>query len=711
LASFTYIGAGTQIATQSDTQAGINLAVMLNQFGRVYNQNWTAGATVLSDNQYLYNNDGMVTYASDSATGLSAAPGSAYGYNTLNQLTQYQRGVVSVSGTGSISGVSETQNLGWNPQGALTYNNVNNVTLLDNLGNAQNQNTSNTYNSSGDAGSSTNAAGEGVNTVYNAWGQPVSYTSNQSIQVGTDSTTGEPIYQTFTQTETIQYDAAGRPLGEYMNVTLPVSGGSPNTQATQHTFVYDANTGEAIQEINQINGSDPVRYVYAPNGNVMVKQAGTGGSTPFNQTLYALQDAQGSTVAITDGTGTILERYAYDGLGNAQALQANGTAYAADANPGSTGTPGQQINEYFVGSTFDSSGTQIADGTQYNWTILYQGENYDALPGVYETANGEFNPRQQSLLAPDLGVIQAGISAYDPLAGETGFQAFLGRHYQGIALGSSVVAGTALSIATWGLATPWVAGALGVEATGLGILGTAAVGAISGAAGGAASGLAYNAGIGASPLQIAESTGENAIFGGATGGVLGAAGFLTPYAGRALAQAGALTGDYMTDFIRAWGMYGRLNLGTGDVYLGSALGGAQGVLERMIWSANAARQAPLMQLAKLPEGQDLSPLSYGNLGQEMHEGFWKALTEATGTKPTDWFDRTPPGMTGIDMELAPNPALAPRLGFGYAELKPLTTGGIRSFLNQLDNWNKPIGQTQLWFYDRTGKIWSTGINF
>ena len=57
----------------------------------------------------------MVTYASESATGLAASLGSAYGYNTLNQLTQYKRGVVSVSGTGSISGVSETQNLTWNP--------------------------------------------------------------------------------------------------------------------------------------------------------------------------------------------------------------------------------------------------------------------------------------------------------------------------------------------------------------------------------------------------------------------------------------------------------------------------------------------------------------------------------------------------------------------------------------------------------------------
>ena len=66
----------------------------------------------------------------------------------------------------------------------------------------------------------------------------------------------------------------------------------------------------------------------------------------------------------------------------------------------------------------------------------------------YETAQGAFNPRQQSLLAPDLAAIQQGVSAYDPLAGETGFQAFLGRHYRAIAMGASVVAGTALSLAT-----------------------------------------------------------------------------------------------------------------------------------------------------------------------------------------------------------------------------------------------------------------------
>ena len=41
LASFVYIGTGTQELNQTDNQAGISLVVTLNQFGQVYNQDWT----------------------------------------------------------------------------------------------------------------------------------------------------------------------------------------------------------------------------------------------------------------------------------------------------------------------------------------------------------------------------------------------------------------------------------------------------------------------------------------------------------------------------------------------------------------------------------------------------------------------------------------------------------------------------------------------
>ena len=143
-------------------------------------------------------------------------------------------------------------------------------------------------------------------------------------------------------------------------------------------------------------------------------------------------------------------------------LRLGSCCFGVSPTPGATGTPGQQINEYFVGSTFDSSGNQTADGTQYNWTILFQGENQDALPGVYITPQGAFNPREQSLLAPDLSVIQAGVSAYDPTAGETGFKGWYDRNANtivGVSETDLALAGTYL---TAGLAAPLLSSAVGL---------------------------------------------------------------------------------------------------------------------------------------------------------------------------------------------------------------------------------------------------------
>ncbi|MHB1768875.1 MAG: hypothetical protein ACYCUV_13625, partial [Phycisphaerae bacterium] len=320
--------------------------------------------------------------------------GSAFTYNSLNQLTIYQRGDVTVSGNiGSIAGATLTQDMAWNPQGALILESVNGTTVLNNLGNAQNQNTSNTYNSNGDASSSTNAAGSAVNTVFNAWGQPVSYTVSQAAN-GIN----------FTQTETIQYDALGRPLGQFESGTFP---GEASTIQTQHTLVYDANTGKVIQEVNEIDGTDPVLYVYAPNGDVIMQKAGPNGAS-----VYALQDAQGSTVAITDDNGNVVERYVYDGLGNAQALDSSGNPYPVSTT---SGDANWQFQEQFSGSTFDAS-TQLltAEGTHYAWNILYHDQMYDGIAGVYETPQGAFNPGIQSLLAPERGVVQVAGNPYNP---------------------------------------------------------------------------------------------------------------------------------------------------------------------------------------------------------------------------------------------------------------------------------------------------------
>ena len=41
-------------------------------------------------------------------------------------------------------------------------------------------------------------------------------------------------------------------------------------------------------------------------------------------------------------------------------------------------------------------------GTDDAWNIVYHGDFYNGIPGVYITPQGEFNPRQQSMLSPDL---------------------------------------------------------------------------------------------------------------------------------------------------------------------------------------------------------------------------------------------------------------------------------------------------------------------
>jgi hypothetical protein len=319
-------------------------------------------------------------------------------------------------------------------------------------------------------------------------------------------------------------------LFEYVSGTFP---GQGSTIQTQHTLTYNALTGQVISDINSATvnsstapeGVDPARYIYAPDGSMVLREMGVFGSTSPSQDIYALTDPAGTVIAIAGATGAIDERYVFDGLGNGQALQASGAVYDPTTFTNPNRSANWQFQQQFSGSVFDPS-TQLLQsaGTDYAWNIVYQGNMYNGIPGVYITPQGAFNPRQQSLLAPDLNAIQQGLSAYDPTGGEGGLDNFLAGHLQAMAFGASVVAGTAVSILTWGLATPWVAAALDVEATSLGIVGTAAVGAISGVAGGGASGFAYSAGMGASPLQIAESTVENGLFGGVSGGAFGAAG-------------------------------------------------------------------------------------------------------------------------------------------------------------------------------------------
>ncbi len=535
LASFVYLGLSTQVLGQTDAQAGITLAVTLNQFGQVAQDAWTGPNNAnLVTNQYLYDNNGNVLYDAVSggptnAAAAIAALGGAYGYNNLNQNTVYERGTVSASGTGSIGGMSVDQIYSWSPQGQLLTETLagQSSPIYTSPASGLGQSADNNYNAGGNAATSTNAAGDTVTTVFDAWGRPVSYTLTQTGSDGTVAQVGA---------ESIQYDALGRVLSTYSTYALPDYMTS-NAATSQQVVAYDA-AGNRIETFNATlsNGASAdvtltayERYVLGPNGQIILRDRSTAGNGTLNERMYALATPDGSVVAIANASGQVVERYVYDGLGNAQALDANGAPYAADANPGAgTGTGAQQIAEYLIGSVIPSYNNQTADGTQFDWTTLYHGQRYDGITGTYGAGAQTFNPRQQSLLTPDLGAIQAGISAYDPTGGATGVNGFVDRNVGLIAGGAEIGLGIAAGVATGGLADAGIAAAFGTQLGFWGGLGAAS-------AAGAVSGFAANAAVAGLEGQGLGGSLEAGAWGG-LGGAIGGAAFSGISAGLAAWQ-------------------------------------------------------------------------------------------------------------------------------------------------------------------------------
>ena len=418
-----------------------------------------------------------------------------------------------------------------------------------NPSNDQNQNTSNTYNAAGSTNTTTNAAGSTSNTVYNAWGQPVSYTVSQSVQIGTDPTTGAPIYETYTQTETVQYDALGRVLGEYESGTFP---GEASTIATQHTLAYNALTGQVISDINSTTvsstapeGIDPARYVYAPDGNMVLREMGLFGATTPDLYTYALTDPTGTVLAIANSNGSVDERYVFDGLGNAQALQPSGAAYDPTSFTNPNRSANWQFQQQFSGSVFDTSTQTLqSEGTDYAWNIVYHGNFYNGIPGVYITPQGEFNPRQQSMLSPDLAAIQKGISAYDPTQGETGFTGWYDRNAGTIAEVSGIGLGIAAGVLTGGLADAGIAAIFGTE---LGFWGSLASTATSEAVGNFTAGTVQGLAGGENLSQSLEQGGISVALGLALRGGLTGAKFLPSYLSRLVAAESTVTSGGTAD--------------------------------------------------------------------------------------------------------------------------------------------------------------------
>ncbi len=447
----------------------------------------------------------------------------------------------------------------------------------------------------------------------NAWSQPTIYAVTQEIYTsgsffaGSGYTPGSAT-KIWVGSQTITYDALGRPLAETQSGDVsPANGIGARTASTDQVFIYSA-SGQLIEVYNvtpPTNGGTAAQltpyehYVYGPQGQLVLRDRSTGDNSTMDQRLYALQGPNGSVQALANTAGQVVERFAYDAMGNAQALDANGNAYSTTLNY--TGQDSAALlGQYFAGSVFgDGSGSPTADGSQFAWNILYHGSLDNAIAGIYNTPAGSFNPGQDSMLAPNDGMQLAGLSPY---LQPQGFWGFYAQHEQAIETGVAAAAGVAVSAASLGILAP--------EA-GAGVLAFIAAQTVSGAAGGFATSFLASGFGGGTPLQDLEA----GTIGGVLGGGLSAAGIFAPFVGRAFAAgAGSLYGG-LVDASTAAGEYaglfarGFMNA-PGGLYLGSGLGGAQEFFDRAAAGFRALSADPAVQ-----EAAENSTINYGALDE------------------------------------------------------------------------------------------------
>ncbi len=156
------------------------------------------------------------------------------------------------------------------------------------------------------------------------------------------------------------YDATGRRV-------LTVSGGVTNW----HVYA-----GPHVVADLDAAGAMVRSYVWGPGIDNLLSMTTYGGTT---NTYYALKDHLGSVLALTDGTGNIVESYRYDAWGRTTVYAANGSALTASAV-----------------------------GNRYCW----QGREYNFRTGLYYFRARWYEPVTGRFLSNDPIGISGGLNQY-----------------------------------------------------------------------------------------------------------------------------------------------------------------------------------------------------------------------------------------------------------------------------------------------------------
>ena len=356
VAAYTYLGLNT-IVVEDDPQINTELTYMhvsgdtlssgdggdeitgLDRFGRVIDQFYydTSTDTTVSRVQYGYDRDGNVLYADNLVNSayseLYHANSSTSGddnsaYDPLSRITSFRRGTLTSSGNNgstldtitsgnlnSTTGVPNTNS--WSLDAIGNFGSENGTSNTFNSQNEETANGSNSITYDNNGNMLTDEAGEHL--TYDAWNHVVKITNSGGSDIG-DFTYGplglQIINNNGAGNDDYYYSAQGQIIEEYF------------TAGIYEQYVY------GLAYVNDLILRDRNADSNMSTGNLGISGSG------LEEREYAEHDSQFSVIALTNSSGTITERVAYDPYGSFTFL-----------------TP---------------SWTAGSDGTNY-WVALYQG--------------------------------------------------------------------------------------------------------------------------------------------------------------------------------------------------------------------------------------------------------------------------------------------------------------------------------------------------
>ena len=131
------------------------------------------------------------------------------------------------------------------------------------------------------------------------------------------------------------------------------------TTSTATTDLYYSSDWQVLEV--RVGGMAAKQYVWSPVGvDVLVERdRDTDANGTLDERLYVLQDAGNNVTALVNTSGAVVERFVYDPYGAATVL-----------------TP-----------TWGSR-----SGSAYDWAVLWQGQHWDSVSGLYWFRDGGYSP-------------------------------------------------------------------------------------------------------------------------------------------------------------------------------------------------------------------------------------------------------------------------------------------------------------------------------